>query len=324
MRRRDFIIGTGSAASALVSLPLTTAHAQKAGKVYRIGFLRNGPPPQSFIEGFRQGLRELGYIEGQNITIEYGLAGSADELPDAAAELVRQNVDVIIASGTVAAAKNATRTIPIVFVASIDPIATGIVDSLARPGGNVTGFAGIHADLMGKRLELLKEMIPNLSRVALLSQAKNPGNAEDIRQAEPVASALGLQLQVVAVLDTAEFEHAFKEMRSAGAFIQLDDVLFTTYRKQIVELASREQLPAIYGFGEFADAGGLISYGSDLPGQYRSAASYVDKILKGAKPADLPVQQPSKLELIVNLKTARAMRLEIPSTILTRADKVIE
>jgi putative ABC transport system substrate-binding protein len=303
---------------------IPAAEAQQAGPVYRIGFLRNGPPPQTFIEGFRQGLRELGYVEGRNIAIEYSLAESADHLPDAAAKLVSLNVDVIIASGTVAAAKNATRTIPIVFVASIDPVATGIVDSLAHPGGNVTGFAGIHADLMGKRLELLRELIPGLSRVSLLSQAMNPGNAEDIRQAELATPALGLQLQVVAIRDADDFERAFKEMRGASAVVQLDDVLFTTYRKQIVELAARERLPAIYGFSEFANAGGLMSYGSDLPDQYRRAATYVDKILKGAKPADLPVQQPTKVQLVINLKTAQAMGLEIPPAILTRADEVIQ
>src|SRR5258705_4384287 len=181
--------------------PILAADAQQAKPVYRIGFLRNGPPPETFIGGLRQGLRELGYVEGQNISIEYGLAGSADQLPDAAAELVHRNVDIIFAAGTppVVAAKNATRTIPIVFVAAIDPIATGLADSLARPGGNVTGFALMGADLMGKRLELLKEVIPGLSRVAVLSQEINPGNAEYIRQADLGARVLGLQLQVTAV-----------------------------------------------------------------------------------------------------------------------------
>jgi putative ABC transport system substrate-binding protein len=306
--------------------PILAAEAQQAGKINRIGFLRNGPPPKTFIEGFQQGLRELGYVEGQDISIEYGLAGSADQLPDAAAELVRRKVDVIIASGTppVAAAKNATRTIPVVFVASIDPVATGIVVSLARPGGNVTGFAGIHADLMGKRLELLREVVPGLSRVAVLSHAMNPGNAEYIRQAELAAPALGLQLQVVAVRDAGDFERAFRETRGASAVIQLDDVVFTSHRRQLVELAARNQLPVMYGFREFVDAGGLMAYGPDLPDLYRRAAAYVDKILKGARPADLPVEQPIKLELVINLKIARAFGLEIPPALLARADEVIE
>jgi len=306
--------------------PLPAAEAQQAKPVYRIGFLRNGPPPESFIGGFRQGLRDLGYVEGQNISIEYGLAGSADQLPDAAAELVHRNVDLIIASGTppVVAAKNATRTIPIVFVAAIDPITTGLAASLARPGGNVTGFALMSADLMGKRLELLKEAVPGLSRVAVLAQKINPGNAEYIRQAELGGRALGLQLQVTAVHDAGDFEHAFSEMRAAGAVLQLDDVLFTSYRRQLVELAARNQLPIMYTFRDFVDAGGLMAYGVDLPDHYRRAATYVDKILKGAKPADLPVQQPTKLELVINLKTARAIGLEVPPAILALADEVIE
>ena len=209
------------------------------------------------------------------------MAGNADQLPDAAAELVHRNVDVIIASGTppVVAAKNATRTIPIVFVAAIDPIATGVVASLARPGGNVTGFALIEADLMGKRLELLREIVPGLSRVAVLSQVANPGNAEYIGQAKLAAPVLGLQLQVIAVRDAGDFERAFTEMRGAGAVIQLADVLFTSYQKQIVELAASNQLPVMYGTRLFVDAGGLMVYGPDIPDHYRRAAAYVDKIL---------------------------------------------
>jgi putative tryptophan/tyrosine transport system substrate-binding protein len=302
------------------------AEAQQASPAYRIGFLRNGPPPETFIGGFRQGLRELGYVEGQNINIEFGLAGSADQLPDAATELIRRNVDVIVASGTppVVAAKNATQTIPIVFVASIDPIATGVVASLARPGGNVTGFALISADLMGKRLELLREVVPGLSRVAVLSQAMNPGNTEYIGQAQLAAPVLGLQLQMMAVRDPGDFERAFTEMRGAGAVLQLDDVLFTSYQRRTVELAARNQLPVMYGTRLFVDAGGFMAYGSDIPDHYRRAATYVDKILKGAKPADLPVQQPTKLELVINLKTAKELGLTVPPSVLARADEVIE
>jgi putative ABC transport system substrate-binding protein len=306
-------------------LPVRAIEAEQT-PIYRVGFLRNGPPPATFIGGLRQGLRELGYIEGQNLLIEYGLADSTDGLPQAAAELAHRNVDVIVASGTppVPAAKNATRTIPIVFVAAIDPIAAGVVTSLARPGGNVTGFALIEADLMGKRLELLKEIVPSLSRVAVLCHTLNPGNAEYLRQAEIAAKALGLQLRVVAVGDPGDFEGAFTEIREAGAVLQLADVLFTSHRKQLVELAARSRVPVMYGDKLFVDAGGLLAYGADVADHYRLAAAYVDKILKGAKPADLPVQQPTTLELIINLAAARALGLEIPRTILLLANQVIE
>ena len=322
MDRRSFLL---TSLAGVFAAPLT-AMAQPAGKVYRIGFLRNGPPPTTFIEGFRQGLRELGYVEGQNITLDYGLAGSADQLFDAATELVRRKVDVMIASGTppVPVAKRATKTIPIIFVASIDPVATGLVASLARPGGNLTGFAGTHADLMGKRLELLRETITKLSRVAVLSHQTNPGNTEYIRQAELAARALGVPLQLLTVRDAGDFERAFGEARGASALIQLDDVIFTSHRKQIVELAVKNQLPAIYGFREFVDAGGLMAYGPDWPDLYRRAATYVDKILRGARPADLPIEQPTKFELVINMKTAKALGLTIPPSLLLRADHVIE
>jgi putative tryptophan/tyrosine transport system substrate-binding protein len=322
VNRRGLIFLLGAAA---FGRPLAVA-AQQAGPVYRIGFLRNGKPPKTFMDGFWHGLRELGYVEGQNITIEYGLASNAEHLPEAAAELVRRKVDVIIASGTppVPAARNATRTIPIVFVASIDPVATGTVASLARPGGNITGLTLMSADLMGKRLELLTEVVPGLSRVAIVSQATNPGNVEYLRQAELGASALGLQMQVIAIRDAGDFERAFAEMRSAGAAIQLEDVLFTSYRKQMVELAARNRLPIIYGERGLVDDGGLMAYGPDLPDLYRLAATYVDKILNGAKPADLPVQQPTKFELVINLKTAKELGLPVPQSLLARADEVIE
>jgi len=319
--RRAFLYG----AMAVLAAP-RTAETQQTGRIYRLGFLRNGPPPETFVEGLRQGLRELGYVEGQHISIEYGLARSADELPSAAARLVSLKVDVILASGTppVPAAKSATRTIPIVFVASIDPVATGVVASLARPGGNVTGFAGIHSDLMGKRLELLGEAVHKLSRVAVLSHATNPGNAQYIRQAELAARALGVQVQLLAVRDAGDFERVFSEARGASAVIQLDDVIFTSHRRQVVELAARYRLATMYGFKEFVHAGGLMAYGPDYPDLYRRAATYVDKILKGANPADLPIEQPTKFELVINLKTAKALGLAIPPSLLIRADQVIE
>jgi putative tryptophan/tyrosine transport system substrate-binding protein len=320
MRRRELLVG------AVIALWPMRVTAQQPGSVYRIGWLRNGRPPESFVQAFREGLRQLGYVEGQNIIIEYGLAESAERLPEAAAELIRRKVDVIIASGTppVPAARSATKTIPIVFVASIDPITTGTVASLAHPGGNITGFTLMSADLMGKRLQLLKEVIPHLSRVAILSQAVNPGNVEYLRQAEIDALALGLELQPIAVHNAADFNEAFAQMRDAGALVQLEDVLFTSHRKQLVELATRNRLPAIYGFREFADVGGLMVYGPDLSDQYRQAAAYIDMILKGVKPGDLPVQQPTKFELVINLKTARAIGLNIPQPILARADQLIE
>ncbi len=319
--RRAFLYG----AIAALAVP-RTAETQQPARIYRLGFLRNGPPPETFIEGLRQGLRDLGYVEGQHISIEYALASSADELPSAAARLVNLRVDVILASGTppVAAAKSATKTIPVVFVASIDPVATGVAASLARPGGNVTGFAGIHSDLMGKRLELLGEAVHKLSRVAVLSHATNPGNAEYIRQAELAARARGVQLQVLAVRNAGDFERVFREARGASGVIQLDDVIFTSHRRQVVELARKYRLPTIYGFKEFVHAGGLMAYGPDYPDLYRRAATYVDKIFKGANPADLPIEQPTKFELAINFKTAKALGLAIPPSLQVRADQVIE
>ncbi|HEX2055233.1 MAG TPA: ABC transporter substrate-binding protein [Nitrospiraceae bacterium] len=319
MRRREFIIS-------LLSVMAPEARAQQSGRVQRIGFLRNGPPPRNFIDGLRQGLREHGFIEHQNVRIEYGLVDTAERLPEAAAKLVEMNVDIIVASGTppTVAAKNATRTIPVVFVASIDPIATGVVEGLSRPGANVTGFAGIFADVMGKRLELMKEVVPGLSQVAILGHATNPGNAEYIRQAEIAAPTLGLSLRIVTVRDENNLKSAFRQFQGPGAVVQLDDVFFTSRPRQIVELAASSRVPVMYGHREFMEVGGLISYGVDLGDQYRRSADYVARILRGEKPADLPVQQPTKLELLVNLKTARAIGLEIPPSVLTRADEVIE
>jgi putative tryptophan/tyrosine transport system substrate-binding protein len=319
--RRRLLAQTG----AFLVAPLG-AEAQQSGKIHRLGFLRNGPPPQTFVDGLRQGLRELGYIEGQHISIEYSLAQRPDQLPASAARLVSRKVDVILASGTppVPAAKAATTTIPIVFVASIDPVATGVVESLARPGGNVTGFAGIHADLMGKRLELLGELAQKLSRVVLISHGTNPGNAEYIRQAERAARAIGVQVQLLAVRDAGDLERVFSEARGASAVIQLDDVIFTTHRRQVVELAARHRLATMYGFKEFVDAGGLVAYGPDYPDLYRRAATYIDKILKGTSPAELPIEQPTKFELVINVKTAKALGLTIPPSLLLRADQVIE
>jgi putative ABC transport system substrate-binding protein len=321
MKRRAFLVcGAGAFAWPLPAL------AQQSAKVARIGFLRNGPPPQTFIDGLRRGLRDLGYVDGQNIAIEYGLAETADQLLSVAADLVQRRVDVLLAAGTppTMVAKRATGTIPIVFVASIDPIATNLVASLARPGGNITGFTGTHADLMGKRMELLRESVPKLTRIAVFGHVANPGNAEYIRQADLAARAVGIAVHHVMVRDLEDLERAFREARTASALIQLDDVLFTSHRTKVVELATRHHLPAIYGFREFVEAGGLMAYGPDLPDLYRRAAGYIDRILKGTSPADLPIEQPTKFELVLNLKTAKALNLTIPQSLLLRADEVIQ
>jgi ABC-type uncharacterized transport system substrate-binding protein len=322
MNRRALIALLGGAA---LAHPLA-ARAQPAAKVHRVGLLRVGPPPPSFIEPFRQGLSQLGHVEGQSIVIEYGLARSAEQLPEIAADLLRRKVDVLVASGTpsVLPARNATRTTPVVFVAGIDPVAIGLVASLARPGGNVTGLTALNADLTGKRFELLKEILPMLSRVAFLSRPANPGHAQYLREAEQAARALGLRLQVLAVRGPNDFEQAFSGVAGAGAIVQVDDAVFTSHRGALVELDARHRLPSVYGTREFVELGGFMALGPSYSDLYRRAATYVDKILKGARASDLPVEQPTKFELIINLRTAKALALTIPPTLLARADEVIE
>src|SRR5262245_58178013 len=319
--RREFITLLGGAAA----WPLG-ARAQQPGKIRRIGMLRVGPPPPSFIEPFRQGLRQLGYVEGQNVTIDYALGRNAEQLPQLAADLVRRKVEVLVASGTpsVLPARSAARDIPVVFVAGIDPIATGLVASLARPGGNVTGLTALHADLTGKRLELLKEILPMLSRVAFLSRPANPGHQQYVQEAEQAAQALGIRLQVLPVRGPDDFEQAFGGVAGVGAIMQVDDAVFTSHRDKLVELATRHRIPSVYGTREFVELGGFMALGPTYSDLYRRAATYVDNILKGAKPADLPVEQPTKFELIINLKTAKALGLTVPPTLLARADEVIE
>jgi putative ABC transport system substrate-binding protein len=311
-----------------ISIPsvLLAVEVQQAGKVNRIGFLRFGQIPPTYLEGFRQGLRELGYLEGRNIIIEYGLAQSTAQIPDVAAELVRRKVDVLVASGTpsVLPAKNATSTIPVMFVAAIDPVAMGVVASLARPGGNVTGLSAVHADLTGKRLQLLRELLPKLSGMAFLVRATSPATAQYVKEAELAARTLGVQLRVLAVRDSSDFEGAFSEARDANALLVVDDAVMTAHRTQIAELALRNRQPTMYGLSEMVEAGGLISYGPHYGDLYRRAAMHVHKILKGAKPADLPVEQPTKFELVINLKTAKALGLTIPQSLLLRADEAIE
>jgi putative ABC transport system substrate-binding protein len=304
--------------------------AQQVKKIPRIGVLRTSSPSAvpSRQDAFRQGLRELGYVEGQNILIEYRHAeGKADRLPDLAADLVRLKVDVIFAQSTAAvqAAKKVTTTVPIVSV-STDPVGEGFVVSLARPGGNITGLANLTSELAGKRLELLKEVVPQVSRVAVLWYPDASSSALRMRETEAAAPSLGIKLQPVEVRGPNDFEPAFSAMKKdrAGALVPLRSTLINNQLKRIVELATKNRLPTMYDDGEFAKAGGLMSYGTMLADLDRRAATYVDKILKGAKPADLPVEQPTKFELVINLKTAKQIGLTIPPNVLVRADRVIK
>ena len=274
----------------------------------------------------RRGLRELGAVEGTTFVFEFGIAERVDQLPGLAAELVRRKVDVLVASGTPAVlpARNATTAIPVVFVAAIDPVATGVVTSLARPGGNVTGLTAVYSDLIGKRLELLKEMMPKLSRVALLSRPANPGHYQYLQQTQIAARILRVELEVLAADRPDDFEAAFRSAQGVGALIQIDDAMFTAHREKLVELATRYRIPGAYGTREFVDLGGFMALGPSYSDLYRRAATYLDKILKGAKPADLPVEQPVKFELILNLKTAKALDLALSPEVVARADEVIE
>jgi putative ABC transport system substrate-binding protein len=325
--RRAFL---GTLAGGLLAAPLAVA-AQQAGKVPKIGYLGSGyagASPAGLVEAFKQGLREHGYIDGQNIAIEWRFAeGRFERIPALTAELVRLKVALIFAVNpeTAVPAKNVTKVIPIVFAAG-DPIASGLVASLARPGGNVTGLSTNLPGIGAKRLELLKEAIPKVLRVAVLSNPANPGHPIMLKEMDVAAHTLKVELQRLEARSPNDFKGAFQAATQGRVegFIALDDGLFFSERVQIVALVARSRLPAVYGFRETAEAGGLMVYGANLRDQWRRAASYVDKILKGAKPADLPVEQPTKFELIINLKTAKALGLTIPPSLLQRADQVIE
>jgi len=306
------------------------AEAQQPTKVPRIGLLNASSPSTvaARIEVFRQGLRELGYVEGKNIVIEYRHAeGKLDRLPALAAEFVRLNVDVIVTGGPAAtrAAKEATVTIPIVMTQDIDPVASGFVASLARPGGNITGLSNLAPELSGKRLELLKEIVPKLSRVAVLGTSTTPGNAQSLREVELAAGAFGVKLQYLDVLDPKDIETAFRAASKgrADAVLALSSAVLISQLAQVVDLAVKSRLPAIYPQTEYTEAGGLMNYSANTPDLWRRAATYVDKILKGRTPADLPVEQPMKFEFIVNLIAAKRIGLTIPPNVLVRADKVI-
>ena len=305
-------------------------HAQQPARIPRIGILN--PTSSSFflprVEAFRRRLRELGYIEGQNIVFEYRYAeGKQDRFPELAAELVRLKVDVLVTAGTPAAraAKNATATIPIVFAGASDPLGTGIVSSLAQPGGNITGLSLMVPDLDGKRLELLKEAVPKVARVAFLWQ---PGGRRNLplTKMEAAAKALGLKLLSLEVRSLDDFEGAFARAKKerAQALITTTGGRINTQQRRVLDFAAKNRLPTIYHYSEFVEAGGLMSYGPDNTDVWRRAATYVDKILKGAKPADLPVQQATKFEFIVNLNAAKQIGLTIPPNVLARADRVIK
>jgi putative tryptophan/tyrosine transport system substrate-binding protein len=320
MNRRTFL---RTVSASLLTAPLAT-EGQQAGKVYRIGLLAGGARSADsiLIETFWRRMKELGYIEGKNVAAEYRFAeGAPERLPPLAAELVRLKVDVIVAPGSGAvAAKNATKTIPIV-VAYGDPVALGLVASLARPGGNVTGLSGLASELGGKQLELLKEAFPRVSRVAVLWWKQNA--LEDMKGA---ARALGVTLQALELRAANDLEPALSAIMGERphALIVVRNPFTVTHRTRIVDFAAKGRLPVMYGDREFSEAGGLMSYGVSVPDLWGRAAVYVDKIFKGAKPADLPIEQPTKFELVINLKTAKALGLTIPPSVLLRADQIIE
>ena len=304
--------------------------AQQPKKVPRVAYLDASSRSlnSARVEAFRQGLRELGYVEGKNIVIEFRFAeGKLDQVPHNAAEVVRLNVDVILTAGSTdtGAAKKATTTIPIVMAQDGDPVGNGFVASLARPGGNITGLSGLSPEISGKRLELLKEIIPRLSRVTVLGTSTNPGNAQSLRETELAAGAFRVQVQYQDVRGLSDLEPAFRaaSQARADAVLALGGPVLNSDRAQVAELAVKNRLPATYPRPEFVSDGGLMAYGPNITDLFRRAATYVDKILKGTKPADIPVEQPTKFEFIINLKAAKQIGLTIPPNVLARADKVI-
>jgi putative ABC transport system substrate-binding protein len=319
---------------ALALVPFHLAEAQQQAKIPKIGWLGTRSVPRSTLstpgrELFRREFRKLGYVESKNVVVEYRSAeNKLDRLPALADELVRLNVDVLVTGSTAAtlAAKNATKTIPIVFLSRSDPVALGLVDRLARPEGNITGFASVGSLLAGKRLELLKESIPKLSLVAVMWNPQNPASAQSWKESQLAARKLGVQLYSMEVKGSNKIESAFKEAIKArsAALAVTQSPLINSYLAQIADLATKSRLPAISPRGDFVDGGGLMSYGPNQVEPYRRLASMVDKILKGAKPADLPVEQPTKFELVINLKAAKQIGLTIPPNLLARADRVIK
>jgi len=326
MRRIGLAIGL-----ALSMLLAPLAAGAQAKKTPRIGFL--APPSAEYaksrVAAFEQALHQLGYVDGKSIIIEYRYAdGRFERLPNLATELVRLGVDILVVMGAPAAhaAKNATSVIPIVIGNAADPVGTGLVASLARPGGNITGLSDFNLGVVTKRFELLKEVVPSASRVAVLLNPANPTNPLQLKEIQAVAPALGVTLLPLEARELNDVDRAFAVMRNQqpGALIVFGDQMFGTHQKRLAELALKSRLPAIWAQKENVDAGGLMSYGTNFDDLYRRAAGYVDKILKGAKPADLPVEQPTKFELVINLKTAKALGLTIPQSVMLRADQVIE
>lgn len=322
----------GLALCSLLLAPCLPVQAQQPTKIPRIGYL-TGTPLSSMsdrVEAFRQGLREVGYVEGKNIVIEWRSGeGNRNRIPALAAELVRLKVDIIVTGGggTTRAAKEATLTIPIVMTQDGNPVGNGFVASLARPGGNITGLSNISSDLVGKRLELLKEIIPKLSRVAVFGTSNNPDNARELTELENTAAAFGMKLQYLDVVGAKDIETAFRDATKerADAVIWLvAGPIGLANLKEIAELAVKSRLPVNYTLRQYVEAGGLMSYGVNIDDLDRRAAAYVDKILKGTKPADLPVEQPTKFEMVINLKTAKQIGVTIPPNVLARADKVIK
>jgi putative ABC transport system substrate-binding protein len=313
----------------LFALTVST-EAQQLTKIPRIGFLSSLSPAavSARMDAFRQGLRELGYVEGKNIVIEYRWAeGKTERLPDLAAELVRLKVDVIVTGGPAVnpSAKKATSTIPIVLSFDNDPVGNGFAASLAHPGGNITGLSTLAPEISGKQMELLKEIIPKLSRVAVFGNSIQPGNPQALKETEIAAKAFKVKLQYQDVLNPKDIESAFREASKAraGAVLVLGNVVVTSHPKQFIELAAKNRLPAMYWSSEFVEAGGLMTYSVSITDLFRRAATYVDKLLKGRTPADLPVEQPMRFEFIINLNAAKAIGLTIPPNVLVRADKVI-
>ena len=326
-RRRKLVIALAVGA---LTLPLRT-YGQQQGKVWRIGFIwgQSRATAQADIDSILRGMRELGYVEGRDFTTEYRWAdGNTKLLPAMAAEMVRLKFDLIVTRGTpvALAVKSATREIPVVFSSVSDPVETGIVSTLARPGANLTGWSNMLPDTSGKLLELLKAMVPRMSRLAVVADPGNAGKALEVKLLQKAVERLGLPLRFIELRTASDIDSAFAQMslERTNALIVLADGVTTTNQRRIVELAAKHRLPAIYQFREFVDAGGLISYGMNVSRQMERVAIYVDKIFKGAKPADLPVEQPTTFELVINSKAAKALSLVIPESLRISADKVID
>ena len=322
MNRRDVITLISGAAAAW---PFAAMGQGQGRRTPVIGFLRAGEPPKEFIESFQHGLREQGYVAGQNVTIEFRI-GSTEQLPQLAEDLVRSNADVILASASSAAvaAKRATTSIPIVMAAVYHPVEVGVVSSLERPGGNVTGTAVTAGDMAGKRLQLLRDLVPTMQRVAMLSHEGHASNPVQLEAVETAARSLGVQLEVATVRSEDDFAPVLASLRGVDGLLHADTPLFNSNRQRFLKAVADARLAAIHPLRGYPDEGGLISYGADVPDLFRRAGTYVAKILKGASPADLPVEQPTRFELVINLKTARALGLTVPPALLVRAEELIE